>query len=145
MKYFTARVHNMNRVYVFTGTCLLTGDTPFPSHNTSTGSMSFPGGVPHLHPIIVPFVPSPFQGVPHLHPIIVPLVSDPFQGVTSGWGTSARTGGVPPWDRLCLGRLCRGLNAFSGFLQDDFLVLQYYFVYKLQSETFDTLVFVINF
>ena len=35
-----------------------------PSHNTSTGPMSFPRGVPHLHhPIILPLVPCPFQGM----------------------------------------------------------------------------------
>ena len=51
--------------------------TPSPSHNTSTGPMSFLG-VPHIHPIILQLVPYPFQGVPHFHPIIVPLVPRPF-------------------------------------------------------------------
>ena len=37
------------------------GVTPSPSHNTSTGPISFLG-VPHLHPITLPLVPCPFQG-----------------------------------------------------------------------------------
>ena len=57
----TDRVRSTTGGYIFTGVCLFTrggggGRLPhlhpiiFPSHNTSTGPMSFPGGVPHLHP-----------------------------------------------------------------------------------------------
>ena len=58
-------------------------------------------GVPclHLHPIILPLVPSPFWRVPHLHPIILPLVPCPFWGYPSDW-SQVRAGvphhGVPP-------------------------------------------------
>ena len=47
--------------YVFTGVC-----------STLLG-----GVVPHLHPIILPLVPCPFQEVLHLHPIILPLILCP--------------------------------------------------------------------
>ena len=43
------------------GQSTLERGTPSPSHNTSTGPMSFPG-VPHVHPIILQLVPCPFRG-----------------------------------------------------------------------------------
>ena len=63
---------------IFTGVCLSTL-----------------GGIPHLHPIILPLVPCPFWGypcdwsqvhtwgLPHLHTIILPLVPCPFWGYPS--------------------------------------------------------------
>ena len=78
---------------VFTGVCLFT-----------------PGGVPHLHPIILPLVPRPFRGrqVPHIHSIILPLVPCTFWGYPPSPGMGyppARSGwGVPLlcWDGLPL-------------------------------------------
>ena len=67
------------------------GVTPSPSHNTSTGPMSFLG-VPHLHPIILPLVPCPFPGgVPQW------LVPGPIPGGTPvpGGGTSVPDVGYP--------------------------------------------------
>ena len=56
-------------------------DTPSPSHNTSTGPMSFPEGVPHVYSIILPLVPCPFCG-----PRTVP----------DRWGTPGPGGGEYP-------------------------------------------------
>ena len=77
-------------------------------------------GVPHLHPIILPLVPCPFQGnpspphntstgsisflgVPHLHPLILPPGYPRLSG--TGWH---------------LDRLCRGRYAWCGFPQEDY-------------------------
>ena len=51
----------------------------FVCHLTPTG-----GGLPHLHPIILPLVPFPFWGggAPYLHPIILLLVPCPFWAVS---------------------------------------------------------------
>ena len=64
--FFTARVRSTTGGYVFIGGSLLTGEegggTPSPSHNTSTGPMSFLGG----YPSDWSQVPSQGQvGVPH--------------------------------------------------------------------------------
>ena len=70
------------------------GCTPSPSHNTSTGPMSFLGGIPHLHPIKLPLVPCPFLGVPQC------LVLGAFRGWGGGGGTPVPDGqlriGYPP-------------------------------------------------
>ena len=51
------------------------GFTPPPSHNISTGIMSFPRGYPHLHSIILPLVSCPFHGgAPFSDPTILCLV-----------------------------------------------------------------------
>ena len=94
LKYFflhfiTARIRRMGKVIV--SVCLSVHTWGPPSYNTSTGPMSFPG-VPHLHPIILPLVPCPFQGVPQW------LVPGPFQRVPQSWmgGTPARDGTLRP-------------------------------------------------
>ena len=91
------------------------GGTQSPSHNTSTGPMSFLGkgfpGVPQIlgwdtpparsrwggggYPVLRWDTTCPGQGrgVPHLHPIILPLVPCPFLGVSPG---QLRMGYSPP-------------------------------------------------
>ena len=105
---FTACVRSMTG-NVFTGVSLSVHN---PSHNTSTGPMSFPEGVPHLHPIILPLVPCPFWGYPSDWlqvpsqevpqsqvggtPVLVRGV--PHNGVSpsrSGWGTPWLGWGTP--------------------------------------------------
>ena len=76
------------------------GVTPSPSHNTSTGPMSFPG-VPHFHPIILPLVPCPFQGdVPQW--LVTVLMGVPptrtelgYPQARSDWGTPSQDWGTP--------------------------------------------------
>ena len=72
------------------------------------------GGVPHLHPIILPLVPCPFGGDSS------PVQGEPHPGlppVRSGWGTpQARSGwGTPPKvmpRAVCLLRLPTGLSSW---------------------------------
>ena len=70
------------------------------------------GGLPNLHPIILPLVPYPFWGggLPNLHPIILPLVLGPFPGEgvpqsqmggTPGWGPPSQARmGYPPYSKV---------------------------------------------
>ena len=44
--------------------CPFWGVYPSQSYNTSTGPMSFPAWLPHLHPILLPLVSCPRTGVP---------------------------------------------------------------------------------
>ena len=124
-----SRVRHTTGDYVFIGVCLLTG------------------GLPHLHPIILPLLPCPFQRVPNLHLIILPLVPCPFWGVTQdrlglppsrvrmGYLLLGRTGvptwpgqdGVPPWpgqDEVTFhwDKLCRGWYVSCDFPQEDCLI-----------------------
>ena len=65
------------------------GSNPYPSHNTSTGPMSFLMGAPVTGPRSLPRGdPSPGRG-----------------GGTQGQGTSLARDGVPPWDRIADGVL----------------------------------------
>ena len=129
--------------YVFTGVCLFIWGYPIPSHNTSTGSMSFPGGTPVTGPRSLPRgypvqdgrYPSPREGVPQS---CAGGTQDGVPLVRPGWGTPPGQDGVPPqpgqdgipppWDRLHLDRLCHRQYASCGFPQKDCLMYSIIFL-----------------
>ena len=117
-------VCSMTGNYVFTGVCLeLCRGTPSPSHNTSTGPMSF------LR------YPSDWSQVP------------PPEGYPS-----TRLGGYPVPGREYpspgVDRLCRGQFTSYGFLQKDFLVVNIFILtnsiskFRLKTENFCLLEFI---
>ena len=79
-------------------------------------------GLPHLHPIILPLVPCPFQGVPQSQMGGGTPVQDGYPLARSGWGTPQDRMGKP-LASLRLDRLCCGRYASCGFPQEDFLVV----------------------
>ena len=79
----TTRIRRMREGNSFSLSVHTREGTPSPSHNTSTGPISFLG-VPHLHPIILPLVPYPFQGLPGQDRVQVRTGYPPDR---SGWGT----------------------------------------------------------
>ena len=107
--FITDCICSMTVGYVFTGVCLFNcvggpQGYPSPSHNTSTGPMSYPGCTPSPSHNTSTGPMSFFQGVLHLHPIIIQLVPGPFPGLDGGTPT-------PRPEQLCLDRLCRSLVA----------------------------------
>ena len=129
---FTARVRSTMGGYVF-------------SLSTNQGGG---GGLPHLHPIILPLVPCPFwRGTPATGPRPFPggtpvlgrmgyppgQVRMGYHPAKTGWDTPSQDGVPParmryplPRDRLCLDRLCRRRYVSCGFPQEDCLV-QFFF------------------
>ena len=104
----TARVRRMGKVL-------------FSQVSRSTGA----GGIPHLHPIILPLVPGPLPGRVPSHErmgILPPLPSgtgqdgipppssetgqDGIPPPSSGTGQDGVPPPPPPWDMLCFDRLC---------------------------------------
>ena len=92
--------------------CSHLGGTPSPSHNTSTGPMSFLGGqVPHLHSIILALVPCTFWRYP---PSQVRMGGTP---TVLGWGTP------PPPSKDNRRNICYVAGGMPLVLtQEDFLV-----------------------
>ena len=94
------RPHPKCEGYIFTGVCLLTGGW---------------GGVPHLHPIMLPLVPCPILGVGVPQAGQVPSWSRGFPGqvkmgyphpsLGQGWGNSTCPQPGQGWDTLLPGQV----------------------------------------
>ena len=111
-----------------TGPVSFPGCTPSPSHDTSTGPMSFLGGTQWL-------TPGSFLDVIQVQ---VRMGYPPWLGRgTPSWpgrnGIPSDWDGVLLPDRLCLDRLCHRRYASRGFTQEGFLVVfQFSFPTKLK-------------
>ena len=91
---------------VFTRVCLSTpgggGVTLSPSHNTSTGHMTFPGRYPYLHSIILPLVSGSFPwGKPTMTGRGTPIQAK--SQVRTGWGVPPDTPSRRGWGTRCPG------------------------------------------
>ena len=114
------RVPHLHPVILPLVPCPFHGGTTSPSHNSSTGPMSFSGGT-HLQSIILPLVPCPFSRYPsEWSHVPVPGGGYPVPGmghpVPGGVSTLVPDGGYPiPWPWPGLGYLPGTGYVYTGY------------------------------